>query len=335
MNLSGSAYETGAAYTLEANPAQQTWEALVTGSRQGSVFSSTTYLQSLQATCTCFVVKNSSGECVAGVAIIEAHGRMHVAPFPFTPHQGILFSSSVNALPKQKRQTVEFRITEFLIHSMLHRYSNFHMALSPMFADLRPFLWHNHGAPGQPRFQVTPRYTGQLDLRDFTPEAYISGIRTVRRQEFKKSQAQSTESADIASFLRLYQLTFERQGMSTEWDSLERVERITRFAMRAGYGRLSMAAVDGQPASMSLFVFDEDCAYYLFGANDPGFRGSGASTHLMIENICHFSAMGLKKIDFVGVNSPKRGDFKLSFNAELVPYFEVHLEATSQQGSLN
>jgi len=26
------------------------------------------------------------------------------------------------------------------------------------------------------------------------------------------------------------------------------------------------------------------------------------------------------------VNSPQRGDFKLSFNAELVPYQEVHLQ---------
>jgi hypothetical protein len=35
----------------------------------------------------------------------------------------------------------------------------------------------------------------------------------------------------------------------------------------------------------------------------------------------------LQRFDFVGVNSPQRGDFKLSFNAELAPYQEVHLQA--------
>jgi hypothetical protein len=30
---------------------------------------------------------------------------------------------------------------------------------------------------------------------------------------------------------------------------------------------------------------------------------------------------GLKYVDFCGVNSPNRGDYKISFNAELKPYF--------------
>jgi len=30
----------------------------------------------------------------------------------------------------------------------------------------------------------------------------------------------------------------------------------------------------------------------------------------------------LEEIDFCGVNSPQRGDFKISFNAEIKPYYE-------------
>jgi lipid II:glycine glycyltransferase (peptidoglycan interpeptide bridge formation enzyme) len=75
---------------------------------------------------------------------------------------------------------------------------------------------------------------------------------------------------------------------------------------------------------MAFFVTDSKCAYYLFGANDPELREANASSKLLIDNIVIFADQGLEKFDFVGVNSPQRGDFKLSFNAELIPYQEVH-----------
>jgi hypothetical protein len=45
----------------------------------------------------------------------------------------------------------------------------------------------------------------------------------------------------------------------------------------------------------------------------------------MIKNICMARELGCKYLDFVGVNSPRRGDYKLSFNGKLTPYYEVSL----------
>ena len=56
-------------------------------------------------------------------------------------------------------------------------------------------------------------------------------------------------------------------------------------------------------------------------------RESKASSKLLLDNMALSAHQGIKRFDFVGVNSPQRGDFKLSFNAELVPYQEVHLQA--------
>ena len=88
---------------------------------------------------------------------------------------------------------------------------------------------------------------------------------------------------------------------------------------------MSAASVNDSIASMAFFVSDAKCAYYLFGVNDPDMRDANASSKLLLNNIELSAHKGLKRFDFVGVNSPKRGDFKLSFNAELVPYQEVHL----------
>lgn len=303
------------------------WDALVDESLQGHVFSKHAFLQSLGAHFTCYVVTTPQGEVLAGAAILQDGNKMARAPFAFTPHQGILFAQSVSSLGQQKRLTAEFRITTFLIESLLDVFSNFSMALSPYFNDLRPFQWHNYGKTELPQFELRHRYTGLVSLIDFELTGYLSTVRTVRRQEYKKTQAVIEPSEDLDLFLKLYRLTFDRQGIAMDAQALARVARICHRAMADGYGHLSCAHVDGRAASMAFFVTDNTCAYYLFGATDPDLRAANASSKLLIDNIASFASQGLKRFDFVGVNSPQRGDFKLSFNAELVPYQEVHLSA--------
>ena len=303
------------------------WDALVRESPQGHVFSSSAFLQSLGASYRCYVVATPQGEILAGAAIVMSEFAMARAPFAFTPHQGILFSKSVTSLGQQKRLTAEFRITTFFIESLRDVFTNFSMALSPFFGDLRPFQWHNYGKHELPQFEIRQRYTGHVSLIDFELNTYLSKVRTVRRQEYKKTRAVIEPSHDLKSFLKLYQQTFDRQGIFIDGQTLSLVESICSKALENGYGNLSCAQVDGQAASMAFFVTDSKCAYYLFGANHPDLRDAHASSKLLIDNISIFAANGLEKFDFVGVNSPQRGDFKLSFNAELIPYQEVHLIA--------
>jgi len=322
-------------YLLISTPDESEWNALVDTSLQGNIFSDPRYLRALNAPYTCYLVKAQHGETLAGVVVMENSGSMHVAPFPNTPYQGVLFSHSVSTRPSLKRVTSEFRLTEYLIHVLCELYGNFSMALSPTFADLRPFLWHNYHEANLPRFAIINRYTATLDLRDFRLENYLKNIRTVRRQEFKKTTAEITETKDSALFLDLYAKTFERQGIVISQQQLELVTGIVTSALANRFGCLSMATTIDGIASMSLFVYDSHSAYYLFGANNPELRNSGASTALMINNICAMAELGLSKVDFVGVNSPNRGDFKLSFSPVLTPYYEVQLASISNYNPSN
>ena len=314
-------------YVLSVCSDMLAWDALVNESPQGHVFSSCAFLESLGAPYTCYVVTSPQGEVLAGAVIMQDGNQMARAPFAFTPHQGILFAKSISSLGQQKRLTAEFRITAFFIQTLLNFFSNFSMALSPYFKDLRPFQWHNYGKNDSPQFEIRQRYTGHVSLIDFEINSFLSTVRTVRRQEYRKTLAVIEPSHDLKSFLKLYQQTFDRQGIAIDGQILSLVESICSKALENGYGYLSGAQVDGQAASMAFFVTDSKCAYYLFGANDPDLRDANASSKLLIDNIATFAAKGLGKFDFVGVNSPQRGDFKLSFNAELISYQEVHLTA--------
>ena len=66
-------------------------------------------------------------------------------------------------------------------------------------------------------------------------------------------------------------------------------------------------------------------SYYLIGANDPNYRKDGAGGFVVLEQIRYCIEQGLSYEDFMGINSPLRGDFKTSLNADPVSYFEFNL----------
>ena len=72
------------------------------------------------------------------------------------------------------------------------------------------------------------------------------------------------------------------------------------------------------------YVWDRLRAYYLFGAGNPDKSEPWQGTLAHWESFKYLSKnMLLKEVDFEGVNSPKRGWFKLSFSGELVNYYHV------------
>jgi lipid II:glycine glycyltransferase (peptidoglycan interpeptide bridge formation enzyme) len=126
---------------------------------------------------------------------------------------------------------------------------------------------------------------------------------------------------------RLHALTFARQNIERDPDEVRLLRSVSRAALEKGFGELlTCVSPDGAVVSATLFLFDRDCAYYWVAANDPEYRKTGCASYLLIENIRYWQKKGLRALDFVGINSPNRGDFKTSFNAVPVPYFFVTWE---------
>jgi lipid II:glycine glycyltransferase (peptidoglycan interpeptide bridge formation enzyme) len=166
-----------------------------------------------------------------------------------------------------------------------------------------------------------------LDLRSIDVQGLANQARSCRRQELRKAAAYIVqEEHEVDRFLALYGLTFARQGIALPTATLQLVRAIAEAAVAQGYGRISSCSTPQGVASMMLVLYDRQRAYYLFAANDPDQRNSGAATRLMFENLLFAQQRGVAEFDFVGVNSPNRGDFKLSFNPELKLYFDLRYE---------
>lgn len=301
---------------------KRVWDEFVLSSPQRSIFVQTKFLDSLNAIydlVTCY----EKDKIVAGVVIIyAASGEPINTTFPFTQYQGMLLSDN-SSQAMHSQVTHEFKAVEFFIKQLSEYFKKYCLCHSWRLRDMRPFQWHNYHEPDKGQFRTDQFYTGVLNLQDFENfEAYLFSVRSVRRQEFKKaSQILKFQFSEDESLLDvLHAKTFERQNLERNNQDSVLVRSICKHALAGEYGKMSVALLDDVPISAVLFIYDDRTAYYLFGANDPAYRNTGSGTFLMMHMIKDAFDCGLKEVDLVGVNSPNRGDFKISFNAALQSY---------------
>lgn len=302
----------------------QNWDNFLTTSLHRSTFLSLNFLDSLNRKYEIITCIEDNGEILAGCVILfNEDGKPISSVFPFTEYQGLILKD-FSQLSNHKRISKEFKIIEFFIDELTKKYPALCLCQHYKFNDMRPFQWHNYHEPDKGMFKIDLRYTGVLDLTKFKSfDDFLMSIRPVRRQEFNKAKqnVQFKWINDENILDNVHNKTFERQNIERSNQDSVLLKSITKNALDLNYGKLCAAYVGEEVASSILFVYDDTTAYYLFGANAPEHRNTFSGNFLMLNLIKDAFENNIKKIDFVGVNSPNRGDYKLSYNCELKPYF--------------
>ena len=303
------------------------WDEFVKSSLQGSVFCRAAFLDALGVDYDLWLLEDK-GQAQLGTVILRKGDEILPAPHGFTMYQGPMFSGQVNALPLHSRTSLVLKLLETLLSNLSEHYYRLSFCLHYSHFDLRGIQWFNYHEPQKGLFNFVLRYTGLIDLQQFDDlESFLPNIRTTRRYEYRKALRDGMtieSSSDIDTLEYLHGLTFERTGLIQTEELAGKLRSITRNALNEKFGEYLLCRnPSGEIVSATLFLFDEHCAYYLVGANHPAHRNSNGGTLLMVENIIAAKKRGLKWVDTVGINSPQRGDFKTSFNAAAIPYYEA------------
>lgn len=317
-------------YILHSCSDKKQWDDFASASPQGNLFCQTRFLDSFQKEYELLMIVQGNKNLLGAVVVKDKVGRPTTKPFMY---QGLLINQSVASLATHKNVKKSLELIEFLLQEVTKRYQRICFSLHPSFTDLRSFQWHNYHSPEKGQFKIDLNYTAILDLQSIENiDQILMGARTVRRQENRKCLKEGftiEESDDIKLLDFLHSQTFERQGMVRSSREKFMATTLADKAISEGLGRLLVCRdSSGSPASASLFLYDDNTAYYLIGANDPKSRKYGTGSYLMFEQIIRCLEQGLSNVDFVGINSPMRGDFKTSFGAVPVPYYTVMLEST-------
>jgi GNAT superfamily N-acetyltransferase len=307
----------------------ETWDEFVSKSSEYNIFCTTPLLEAVGEDYDLLMVVDG-GDVRLGAVVLKRDGSVLSSP-RFYQSQGILFSGSCLEMPIHSRVKWRLETTEFLLHEMEKRYNRISFCLNYGVSDIRSFQWYHYHAPELGQFQIGLWYTAILDMKVVPSfDEYFSGIRTLRQRDYQRSLKEGMiceESDDVEILDRLHHLTFERQRIVRSKEEINMLVSITKAAIKDGFGRMLVCRTsEGKAVAANLFLYDSRCCYYMYGGNDPEFRKIGCGTYLMLKNIQYFKERGLERVDFVGINSPNRGDFKTSFNSKPTPYYVVHWE---------
>ena len=301
------------------------WNEFIARSPQSNLFCTTPFLDAYGSNYDLIAVLDKQSIVLGAVIVKDDHGVP--ISFPFQYH-GILVDITVWKYQTHKRTKKILEYVSYLLSWLKNNYSRISFSLHHSFEDLRSFLWFHFKEPDKGLFNLNIRYSALLDLNEICSfDKVIANVRSVRRQEYRRCLKngyviEDTSNVEVLDYL--HKMTFERQGLKRSKGEEVLTTSLAKAAVEQGFGRILLCkSPDQEPASASLFLFDHKSAYYLIGANNPEHRNSGSGTVIILEQIQRSIEQGIKSIDFLGVNSPNRGDFKTSFNARLVQYVNV------------
>jgi Acetyltransferase (GNAT) domain len=316
-------------YRLQRATADAAWDGFVDRAAEGTIFASSAFLNALPFTPGLWLCLKKN-QIVGAVAVIEDGVDAVLAPHVI--HGGIMFTP---APPEQNRAQViseQFRITSAIVRHLTDTYRNIGFANAPGVIDLRPVQWHNYGADG-PHFEIGLRYTSILPLavggENLETCPIYLGCNKSRRQEIRYGVEHGitvARSTGLAPFLDLYQQTFERQGLAVDAAEQTLLQSVAAGLLAADRLEIYEAReADGTLGSVVLIGRDAKRAYYLYGANNPALRSGYCGTMALYRAFTDLAARGVAEVDLEGINSPKRGYFKLSFGGDIRPYTRVSL----------
>lgn len=308
------------------------WDQFCRQSPQGNIFCDRRFIAAFDEPCHLFMVLDD-GKPQLAVPILPQ--RPLYVPFAkgttvrFSFYQGPMFAQAHSEMARHSALTYQMKLMEFALSKLAERFEVLNFGLHPCFDDLRSIQWFNYHDEAKGRFVNHLRYTAVYDLEQLANPEAKRGFRQSRRSELSRSLKDGVTvtqdadgDADLETLCSLIELNYLRQGLVVPDDESVVLRDIYRQAREHGFGEIFVArTASGEAASAAFCLYDSDTAYYLFAGNHPDHRRTGASTHVILHSMQHYHKRGLRYYDFVGINNPNWGDFKLSFDSRPVPYF--------------
>lgn len=304
------------------NESNSTWQDLMKHSMQVTPFHEETYLQAVGFCGERYIVKKKS-QTVAGLLVAKNRDGKQQIP-SYTPYQGILFQEKADNYRARKEQLEAITL---LLEELDKDYTQIWFSNHFSVTDMRAFLWHHYHEPEKGLYKIGVQYTATKNISYKNSNLLVDSLSSGRKLDLRYSQGrygliyEKTDVLNEEIFLQLYRETFARQNLVLNESQLLSVKRIIDTTLgRSGFLRYAVTP-EGKRIDAIYVLVERDTAYYLFGANHPEYRKCGGGTFLLVEAMKECADMGVKYFDFVGINSPYRGDFKLSFGAEIRPYY--------------
>jgi len=321
-------------YSVVQAAVDQQWDEFVRKSPQGTIFSESLYLSASNANCGLYYVLKGKEVKAAFIVSFNAD-RNKLCLDDLVIYSGILFAADNISVRPGRSRNEKFELTTVIVDWLDERYSQIAISLSPHFEDMRPFLWHKYQSQNaDEKFTVDLRYTSYVDISELTVEApeeltgLFRNLDTLRQRNIREARRNLTQikvGFEGAKFIEYYECLMARQGETVTIEKLLRMKHLLEVLIQENRAVMLLSGgSDEMPDYITIFCFDNKRAYYLFGAGNPNSSSRFSGSVAFWDAFCLLARVhNVSEVDMEGVNSPKRGWFKLSFGGDLRPYHHV------------
>ena len=310
------------------------WNNFVEESPQGTIYSKSDYLKFSGVNFRLLFVYKGN-QIKAGVILLLDNDNKRLILDDFIIYGGILFSTDITQ-KDTKARSERFEITEFIIEELVKSYNNIELSFSPFFEDVRPFLWHNyHSKDKSKKFELDLRYTSFIDISglinntDEESSELFKNLDTIRQRNIRKARKENAltiEEKNVSLFVDFYEKMMLINGEAVNKKKLDRLGFLIENLVEINQAKMYLTKnSNNEVIYITVFGIDNKRAYYLFGAGNPKSDENYKGTISFWDS---FNILAkkyfVKTVDMEGVNSPKRGWFKLSFGGDLRTYYKLY-----------
>jgi len=258
-----------------------------------------------------FVVKKNIDTIVGGIGLrkVKVFKKSVVTPSKLSLYMPTVISEEISY---KERVEIEKELGIFLKdkYNVILNITN-----TKELYDIRAFQWLN--------YDIKVGYTALLDLKNFG----LSSIDRSERKQIKKAEREGmfTEPCDDMELMYgLWIKTFERQNLSMPV-SLSQIRYLYNAikTQKAGQGFVTFTR-NREPASFRICIWNNfNIVYDWIAGSDPVYFRFGAPAFNLWSTLQYLKGKGFSTFDFCGANIESIANFKLSFGAKLIHYYNL------------
>jgi len=245
-------------------------------------------------------------------------------------HSGTRLLHQISGIKKSALHSDLFTSNALICEYICDNFSKIKFRMHPDIIDLRPFLWKNYDN-NLGKFLIDIRYTlivniSEMFLKKYEESELFSNFdRNIARDIKKGNQSEYRIffNTNLNFMPNLYVKTFERNGKTPDGKKVKKIYEIVDQLVKNKLGLFSILVRGNDPIYFSIFAIRDNKACHLYGGGDYELLERQDCSVLLWESFKKLSEMGVYSVDLEGINSPKRGSYKLGFGGKIVPYYEL------------
>jgi hypothetical protein len=313
-------------YELSRCEDDAVWDSLLNQSPHSTPFCTSSYLKSTGQSESRYILTHKNIPVLLSILTRGQGGRLQRQ---FSDYQGVMTLGTAPGNYSDDLLLIN-HVRELLKLAIIDQ-NDLEFSLNPNFFDIRAFQWFAFDNSAEIEMSLKVRYTGIIDLTTYKNfEDFLKKISKSRLRDFLSNTTKLVTSInqpeDIQTFIQMYTETFSSQGVVLAEETINKVLAIITNGINSDIGELRLVrTTQREVVSGVFFLKSNDGRFYQFGASSELKNKFPGNSVLILEAIRDSFASEHKFFDISGLNSPKRGFFKVSFGARPKPFFEIQL----------